>query len=351
MNASTAPVCAPVIRPVMKPLRLVVPPPVITRIDRVAARIHSARSTMRAVGHLAAFVQPGHLAHRQLGVARRLGQLIDRPGGGCSRWPRARAGPACAPTVAANSPVDGAADGRACDLVRCSCAAPARPQRRRPARRSRCGPSGPASLEISANVSTRPLASVTMPASELVPVSDPVLARSQPGGGPAGVGVEVAVGQRAAAAGDRQQVQQRPQLGLVGAGGGVDHLVEGLRGQPVVDGQPAGVHQRARRRCRSSAVSSWPSTACDRAVEALRPVHVRRRPRGRSTRPSRCRSRSSSARSRSISGGDCTDGDLPGRRRTPTGSTVTLAGSTLQRDGQRAAGVERGRPGPAPSRR
>ena len=41
-------------------------------------------------------------------------------------------------------------------------------------------PVGPASLEISANVSTRPLASVTMPASELVPVNDPVLARRKP---------------------------------------------------------------------------------------------------------------------------------------------------------------------------
>ncbi len=38
-------------------------------------------------------------------------------------------------------------------------------------------PVGPALLEINANVSTRPLASVTMPASALVPVNDPVLAR------------------------------------------------------------------------------------------------------------------------------------------------------------------------------
>ena len=41
-------------------------------------------------------------------------------------------------------------------------------------------PVGPALLEISANVSTRPLESVTMPTNELVPVNDPVLARSQP---------------------------------------------------------------------------------------------------------------------------------------------------------------------------
>ena len=44
-------------------------PPVITRMDCVAARIHSTRSTMRASGHLAALVEAGHFAHRHLGVA------------------------------------------------------------------------------------------------------------------------------------------------------------------------------------------------------------------------------------------------------------------------------------------
>src|SRR6202008_3609532 len=41
-------------------------------------------------------------------------------------------------------------------------------------------PVGPALLDISENVRTRPLMSVTMPASVFTPVSEPVLARSQP---------------------------------------------------------------------------------------------------------------------------------------------------------------------------
>ncbi len=49
MNASTAPVWAPVTRPVTMLLGLSVPP-VITRIESEAARIHSPRSTMRASG-------------------------------------------------------------------------------------------------------------------------------------------------------------------------------------------------------------------------------------------------------------------------------------------------------------
>ncbi len=47
-------------------------------------------------------------------------------------------------------------------------------------RRVEVRPVGPASLDSSAKVSTRPLESVTMPTSELVPVNDPVLARSHP---------------------------------------------------------------------------------------------------------------------------------------------------------------------------
>ena len=84
-----------------------------------------------------------------------------------------------------------------------------------------------------------------MPASELVPGQRARLGAQPPRGGAALVGVEVAVGQGAAAAGDRQQVDQRPQARLVVAGRGVDHLVECLGGQPVVDRQPAGVEQRA----------------------------------------------------------------------------------------------------------
>ncbi len=43
-------------------------------------------------------------------------------------------------------------------------------------------PFGPASLEMNAKVSTRPLRSVSTPAKELMAVSEPVLARSQPAG-------------------------------------------------------------------------------------------------------------------------------------------------------------------------
>ncbi len=50
-NASTAPVCTPAMRPLMaRGLASPSPPPVITRIDRDAAWIHSGRSTMRASG-------------------------------------------------------------------------------------------------------------------------------------------------------------------------------------------------------------------------------------------------------------------------------------------------------------
>ena len=206
-------------------------------------------------------------------------------------------------------------------------------------------PVGPALLEISAKVSTRPLASVTMPDQRIGARQRSGLGAQPPGRRAAGVGVEEAVGQRAAAAGDRQQVHQRPQLRLVGARGGVDDLVEGLGGQPIVDGQPAGVHQRARHRCRS-----W-------RCRARRAPRARRR---RSSAAVPCAAATSRpidsaitlselfiiSRSRSISGGDCTDAislppsDADGQHRD--GGRVDA-----QRDGQRAAGVERGRPGPA----
>ena len=49
-------------------------------------------------------------------------------------------------------------------------------------------PDIPASLEISAKLSTRPLRSVTTPANALMAVSEPVLARNHPAGPePAGV--------------------------------------------------------------------------------------------------------------------------------------------------------------------
>ncbi|CKT60544.1 Uncharacterised protein [Mycobacterium tuberculosis] len=43
-------------------------------------------------------------------------------------------------------------------------------------------PLGPASLEMNAKVSTRPLRSVSTPTSELIAVSEPVLARNHPAG-------------------------------------------------------------------------------------------------------------------------------------------------------------------------
>ena len=83
-------------------------------------------------------------------------------------------------------------------------------------------------------------------------------------------------------------------------------LIEGLCGQPVVDGQPAGVQQPC-----VAGVDLGGSQA-GRAPPARRRRNsadrsVRRRPHGRSTRPSRCRSLFIISRSRSISGGDCTD--------------------------------------------
>ena len=188
-------------------------------------------------------------------------------------------------------PVDGAADGdlrgRAHGCTRTIAASAANAS-------IAVRPVGPALLEISANVSTRPLASVTMPPSELVPVSDPVLARSHPtargrrrcrgsGWTACRCRLRSAAGPPAASA----------WAGRV-AGGGVDHLVERLRGQPVVDGQAAASPSGVAPPVSIFAESSWPSTALHRAVEALRLALARRRPRGRSTRPSRCRSRSSS---------------------------------------------------------
>ena len=57
MNARTAPVCAPAIRPVTTLPGLSVPP-VITRMESDAARIHSLRSTTRAGGTGASLPSP-----------------------------------------------------------------------------------------------------------------------------------------------------------------------------------------------------------------------------------------------------------------------------------------------------
>ena len=84
-------------------------PPVITRIDCVAARIHCGAVHDAGLGNRSALDEAGDLAHRHLGVSGRLGQLVDDlpagvVGGGRSR-PRQflsdRGG---------ELPVDGAAD-------------------------------------------------------------------------------------------------------------------------------------------------------------------------------------------------------------------------------------------------
>ena len=114
-------------------------------------------------------------------------------------------------------PVDGAADGRA-RLTLGSLIDSLAPARCAASRRSASIAVRPGRARVVGDqreCQHPPLASVTIPASELVPVNDPVLARSQPAGAASGVGVEEAVGQRAAAAGDRQQVHQRPQLRLI----------------------------------------------------------------------------------------------------------------------------------------
>ena len=221
-------------------------------------------------------------------------------------------------------PVDGATDGR-----RRGGAHAAHPQERRVAASASIAvrPVGPALFEISEKVSTRPLASVTMPASALVPVNEPGLGAQEARSRLARLGVEVAVGQGAAASGDRQQVDQRAQVGRRVARGRIDHPVERQGGQPVV-------RLRARWSRRSIApVVSTPALAqlsehrlhC--AVETLGTIRAPRRLRGRSTRPSRCRSRSSSRAAASISGGDCTSAiclAVAGVVR----STVTVAGFT-----------------------
>ncbi|CKT43299.1 Uncharacterised protein [Mycobacterium tuberculosis] len=56
-NASTAPVCAPVIRPVRNPRGLALPC-VIARIDSAAERIHAGRSTTRAGGTTPSAIRP-----------------------------------------------------------------------------------------------------------------------------------------------------------------------------------------------------------------------------------------------------------------------------------------------------
>jgi len=134
------------------------------------------RSMMRASGTASSL--PNRVTSRT--GARRRGRrwpVRRSPGDGCSRSPVVRAGSSQAPTVAGELPVDSPPDGQ----LRWVAHAPQPQVRRVPASASMANrPVGPASLEMKAKVSTRPLASVTMPASELIAVSDPVLARSHP---------------------------------------------------------------------------------------------------------------------------------------------------------------------------
>lgn len=123
----------------------------------------------------AALDQTGGLTYRNLRSAGRLGQFVDRLPAGVFGGRRFRSGqfapergsqvPVHRPTHCEPGPGFGAHDRH--------------PQERRVAANasSAVRPVGPASLDSNAKVSTRPLSSVTMPASELVPVSDPVLAR------------------------------------------------------------------------------------------------------------------------------------------------------------------------------
>ena len=172
-NASTAPVWAPVTRPVMKfGLSSFSLPPVITRMDCVAALTHSERSMMRASDTAAPSLSP---VTSRTGISARiaeLAELFDRLPAGVVGG-RRRGPDEFGADGGGESPVDGAADGH----LACRAHGPHPHDRSTAASASReVRPVGPASLESSAKVSTRPLASVTMPASELVAVNDPVLA-------------------------------------------------------------------------------------------------------------------------------------------------------------------------------
>ena len=222
-------------------------PPVITRIDSVAARTHSARSMMRASVTAAPSLSPVTSRTGSSALREDSDSCVDglAPGvvGGGRRGPHQLGADG-----GGEAPVDGAPDGR-----RLRRAHEPHPQERRVAASASIAvrPVGPALLEMNANVRTRPLASVTKPDQRVGPGQRAGLGAEEARRSAACVGVEVAVGQRAAAARDGQQVHQRAQVGLVAARGGVDHLVERLGRQPVVDRQPAGVEQGRARRCRS----------------------------------------------------------------------------------------------------
>ena len=119
-------------------------------------------------------------------------------------------------------------------------------------------PVGPASLEMNAKVSTRPLL-VGHHTGQRVDGGQRAGLGAQPAGRAAAGGrVEEAVGQRAAAAGDRQQIQQRPQRRLIRAPPPHRRRRQGVGGQAVVDRQPAGIHQRSALSCRCCAVrADW----------------------------------------------------------------------------------------------
>ena len=217
------------------------------------------------IGDLAAFVQPRHFADRHFGAQRSAGQLVDHLTAGVLGGRRTRPGQ-FRPDRGGESPVDRAADG---ELGRWGHVPHPHDRRTAASASMAVRPVGPALLEINAKVSTRPLASVTIPTNELVPVNEPGL-RAQPARRRAsGVGIEEAVGQRAAASGDGQEIHQRPQVRLVVARGGIDSLIEGLCGQPIVDGQPAAVHQ-VRTTCVDLGGVQLSENGTDGAVEALR---------------------------------------------------------------------------------
>ena len=94
-NASTAPVCAPVMRPLMTPGFAVCRRRRSSRASTGWRRGSTrGRSTIRASGIATALDEPGDLTHRHLGASGRLGQLFGRPACGCSRWPRGPGRPA-----------------------------------------------------------------------------------------------------------------------------------------------------------------------------------------------------------------------------------------------------------------
>ncbi len=130
------------------------------------------------VRHLPAGLKPGDIPDRDLCTARRFSELGDDLvlGVVTRRWagtgePGARGG--------REVPVHHAPDREPAFLGRRH---EPHPHDRSVAARASIAvrPVGPALLDISENVSTRPLTSVTMPARVLIAVSEPVLARSQP---------------------------------------------------------------------------------------------------------------------------------------------------------------------------